>query len=440
MPARKRLEVGCAVTDIGRMKSFVEIYSGGFWQQAALFESSNGLIAFDYLPEYVFGGEPTSIALNLPVKLELLTAKVGQAETPLAFFWDLVPQGPGRQYLAGLLGFSGESASHDFPLGQHGAYASIGRTRLSTAVAFYQQQALHSVADALTDQKMLSSPQEVLQQLNSWGMLSAGTPCVQGVAPKFLLTQDREGNWHPDASLKDAAAQRHWILKLARGPHADDQKLLRHEEIYLRTAAACGLRAIEDPKFVNGMLFIPRFDRQVTGYGVDRLHQETLASILGRAGFGATVSLFDVVIALATHATDPGAAVGEFICRDVFNRALNNRDNHLRNTSVQVLQNGVVQLTPMYDVSPMYLDREGISRTNNWTLPDVGQTNNWDQIIDNLELEDVVKSRAVAMLKCFASEHLPRLPELLAFYGADQDVIEVCKPYIQAQCLMLARI
>src|SRR3546814_6286628 len=85
-----------------------------------------------------------------------------------------------------------------------------------------------------------------VEQLAIHSMLAAGTPGVQGVAPKFLLTQDEEGRWFPDTALPDARARRHWIVKLPRGRHGTDFRILRHEAIYLQAAAASGLRRSEE--------------------------------------------------------------------------------------------------------------------------------------------------------------------------------------------------
>src|SRR3546814_20712949 len=49
-----------------------------------------------------------------------------------------------------------------------------------------------------------------VEQLAIHSMLAAGTPGVQGVAPKFLLTQAEEGRWFPDTALPAARARRPW--------------------------------------------------------------------------------------------------------------------------------------------------------------------------------------------------------------------------------------
>src|SRR3546814_11664631 len=81
-----------------------------------------------------------------------------------------------------------------------------------------------------------------VEQLAIHSMLAAGTPGVQGVAPKFLLTQDEEGRWFPDTALPDARARRHWIVKLPRGRPGPDFRILPPEALYLPATGARGLR------------------------------------------------------------------------------------------------------------------------------------------------------------------------------------------------------
>jgi len=77
---------------------------------------------------------------------------------------------------------------------------------------------------------------------------------------------------HGDAVLPDADASQHLIAKLPRGSTAADHK-------------------------------IPRFDRRMRNGKVERLHQESVASILGLSGFDQRPSLFEVVAGIRKAAT-----------------------------------------------------------------------------------------------------------------------------------------
>ncbi len=422
------------------MDSTIERFAQGQWHPAATVSVTQRAVRFEYLPEYVFGKDPGPVALSLPVGMETQSIEIGAAVTPLAFLWDVVPQGRGRQYLAGLLGVSDQDPAQDLPLAQHGAYAPIGRLRLDTAVRFYQDHTDGQPAVGFTTDDMNHRSDAFLEQLSIHNMLAAGTPGVQGVAPKFLLTQDADHRWYPDVALPDSKAHQHWIIKLARGRDPVDLRILRHEAIYLQAAAACGLRTIEGPIYRDGMLFLRRFDRQVSADGVTRLHQETLASLAGVPGFGRSASLFALTERLAVVATNPAETVGEFLCRDVLNRALRNPDNHLRNTSVQQLPDGKVQLTPLYDISPMYLDRELITRTCAWLGPQRQMVDDWNTVLDLLELDETIKLAAACKLREFGATQLPKLAEHLRDLGADADIIEACRPAIDQQISKLQEI
>ncbi|MDH5821979.1 HipA domain-containing protein [Luteimonas sp. RD2P54] len=397
-------------------------------------------IRLEYLPEYVFGEAAEPLALALPPTMEILQAPLAPQTGPLAFLWDLVPQGRGRQHLAGLLGISDQDPARDLFLAQHGAFAPIGRLRLDTAVRFYEEHAASTPAPGFTLDDMVHRTDAFLEQLSVHGMLAAGTPGVQGVAPKFLLTQDETERWYPDVALPEARARAHWIVKLPRGRHETDFRILRHEAIYLQVAAACGLRSIDRPLHREGMLFLPRFDRRIEGGRVVRLHQETLATLAQMPGFGRSACLFDATERLARHATHPEIEISEFLCRDVLNRALRNPDNHLRNTSVQQLPDGTVQLTPLYDLGPMYLDRELIARASAWRGANNETLDDWNAILERLAIEEAIKPSVAQALVAFAETQLPRLVERLAALEADADIIEACKPAIEAQIRGLRRV
>jgi serine/threonine-protein kinase HipA len=419
------------------MESLVEVYVEGAWLPAATLVVTPQHVSFDYLPDYVFGANPQRVALSLPVSMKIYQDRVGTTSTPLAFLWDLVPQGRGRQYLEGVLPIPASNPNHDLMLAQHGAFAPIGRLRLDTAVAFYNEQTAGQPAQGFTRDDMHRRTDAFLEQLAMHSMLAAGTPGVQGVAPKYLLTQDTGGTWYPDVALPDDRAHQHWLVKLPRGRDEQDRRVLRHEAVYLRAAHACGLNSIRDPEYGDGMLFVRRFDRQVVNGTVLRFHQETLASLTCSPGFGIGASLFDLTRTIAEVTSKPAQMVAEFLCRETFNRALRNPDNHLRNTSIQQREDGAVQLTPLYDVSPMYLDAELIARTCRWTLPNRQTVDNWDDIFDNLLLDKAVKTEAACLLKEFGETRLPMLTDLLRDLEADEQIIEACRLTIDREITKL---
>src|SRR6185369_16180261 len=120
-------------------------------------------------------------------------------------------------------------------------------------------------------------------------------------------------------------------------------------------------------------------------------HQESLASLVGLTAFGQPVSLFELAAALARYASDPAVELGEFMKRDILNMALRNTDNHPRNTAVQRLPSGSVQLTPLYDFAPMYLDRHQLPRHCSWRLGKSVELTDWELIFEALSVSTAIK-------------------------------------------------
>lgn len=418
------------------MHSIVEIFVNGQWVRAAEFTSQGRYKAtFEYLIDYVFSDNPSPVSLSFPVNTKRfgIDSETGAPECP-AFLLDLVPQGRGRKLLTQELGVA-DSEDQDLSLVQHGAFNPIGNLRIDTAVAFYkdwEERNRNHRTDGFTFEDIITRKEEFLEHIWMHAMYAAGTTGVQGAAPKFLLTQNKEGLWFADAALPDAEATKHWLVKQPRGTHETDYTILRNGAAYLRVSARCGLRTGGKPMYEGDMLFVPRFDRAIEPNGLQRLHQETLASLCGMRGFGLTASLFSLVEGFRRHVTDPVAEIVEFIQRDILNLAMKNTDNHARNTSVQRLPDGTIQLTPIYDFAPMYLDREMILRGCRWSTPERRDIIDLSAIIDKLSLSGTDKQYVATRLHAFSGT-IVNLPEIMDECGVDRGIIEHCIPSIDQQ-------
>jgi serine/threonine-protein kinase HipA len=415
-------------------RSTIEIFRSGHWVPAADFTPAGkgpytGI--FEYRLDYVFGDEPLPISLALPISSERSGLdQVGNAPNCPAFLLDLVPQGRGREYLVKELGIPAGDES-DLVLAQYGAFNPIGNIRLDTAVRYYQKQTSGVAVRGFTINEILSRKPDFLEHIFHHAMLHAGTSGVQGAAPKFLLTQDADGRWFADNALPDDEAMKHWLVKLPRGTHETDVTILRNELAYLQVARQCGLRSHGTPMLHDDMLFVERFDRAVTEDGLQRLHQESLASLAGIIGFGARSSLFDLCDAIRRYTTNPVREISEFIKRDILNLAMRNTDNHARNTAVQRLPNGEIRLTPVFDVAPMYLDREMIVRSCRWKA-EGKEVDQWADIIDTLNLGNDDKLAVAANIRKFLPE-VSALERVMLDCGVDQSIIDDCKQPIEEQ-------
>ena len=432
------------------MAALLQLHHLGRWHDAGVLTAQGDeRCRFDYLVDYVFARHAQPVALGLPVALQGLgfdeddsaDAAPRAAGLP-AFLYDLIPQGRGRAHLLGLLNRS-DSERLLTPLLLAGAFNPIGRLRISSAVAFYEEQLRRnpngSRLRGFSIDDIVAKADAFLEQLSLHAMLSAGTTGVQGVAPKFLLAQDPDGLWFADLALPDERARRHWIVKLPRGRSDDDLLVHRHEAAYLRLAGALGLRTPGAVELHGRMLFTERFDRRVTADGVVRLHQESLASLAGLRGFGAPTTQNQLLAALRRHASDRAAETLEFLQRDVFNLALRNTDNHARNSAVQTLEDGRVRLTPLFDVAPMFRDPELIPRSVHWRDAAGRRLDDWRAVLDSLALADDERRALTQGLQAFG-RRLEQLPALAVDHGVEPPILDACRASIEQQLEQLQRL
>jgi serine/threonine-protein kinase HipA len=418
------------------MDCHIEIFYEGQWLEAAALSFSdvvrNGFRAsdcvFEYDLDYAFLNAPLPVSLGFSVDADRHRL---QAWPP--FLYDLVPQGNGRKFLLERMQLPDAQAS-DLPLLLAGAFNPIGRLRVREAVAYFEAHVeRHGLAaDGFDFNELILRAPEFHEAMMVHGMLAAGGTGVQGVAPKYLLTEAHDGRWYPDAALADAQAERHFIVKRPRGPSEADRKVLRNEARYMEVAQRFGIRSFDLPSVHGDMLFIPRFDRRARNGCVERFHQESVASIAGLAGFGIQANQFDLLAAIRAVVDVPIEETIEFIRRDVLNLAMRNTDNHARNTAVHTVD-GVTRITPLFDFAPMYLDPEGITRAARWYQPDTRrELRRWEDILPHLCLPAEELSQLVEVLVTFGGQ-LAGLQDCMREVGVDEDIVEFLVPSIEAQ-------
>lgn len=419
----------------------IEIHVDGQWRPAATLQVYGAArCRFEYLPDYVFSDAPQPVALGLPLGMapdRFVDGPTGREpdRRPPAFLYDLVPQGKGRKYLLDQLSLS-DGDDMVLPLVLAGAFNPIGNLRFTSALAFFREEARRN-ADPATDQgfdfrEIVARSQEFLDHLSLHAMLASGTTGVQGVAPKFLLTSDTQGRWFADMALPDDRAHAHWLLKLPRGKSEADRAVLRNEAGFLLLAERCGLRTFAKPQMHNEILFVRRFDRQVIDGKLHRLHQESLASLCDLRGFGVPASQQTLLEGLRRVVSDPLGETIEFMKRDVLNLAMRNTDNHARNTAVQRTADGTVQLTPVFDFAPMYLDDEVIVRSCHWRDAQGRTQRTWTEVVSSLNVPQTERAHIAAALAQFA-QVVAALPEIARDCGIEPAVIEACRVTIDAQ-------
>ena len=356
--------------DVASVRLFGDVRQGWRTQSYTGYEVS-------WAFEHINARDAHALSCRFPVGLE----PTQLSHWPV-FLIDMLPQGFGRRELLRRLGLPETSEQpSDWPLLLGGAGNSIGNLRVKEAAQWLEQH--RGPEHGFTDEEVAVRADEFAEYLASHGLFLAGSSGIQGEWPKLLLTRADNGLLYLDHSLPDEQAREHFIVKFGRGRNEQLAQILRHEAVYMHLAQQLGLRVHAPLTLCQRALFIPRFDRRIHPAGVERLGQESIASLTGKVGFESVPSHDEVCRQLVLRCTDPQTEVLEYLRRDVANLALGNKDNHARNTAVQRDFSGHINLTPLYDFAPMYLHPDGIARRIRWKDND-GVHIDWVKVIDTV--------------------------------------------------------
>lgn len=394
--------------------------------------SSATYYSMEHAIEYMGLRDGHAVSNHFPVNLES-----NNEPTWPAFLVDLLPQGYGRKELLRRLGRPEyEEESADWSLLRIGASNPIGNLRIKEAHEWLLQQYSDQLVQGFSLQEIIERSDDFLESLASFGLFISGSSGVQGEWPKLLMTQGKDGLFYLDHALPDMEAKQHWLIKFSRGTDERLNKILNQEALYMQLAEYLGLRVFKELELHGRTLFIPRFDRQVTEQGVERIAQESLAAFSGKVGFGVTMTHNEVCCVIMQNCTNPEQEIIEYIKRDLANIALGNKDNHTRNTAFQRLTNGEIRLSPLFDFAPMWLHPDGIARCTRWKNDD----NQWASIANQLT---ECTTLSIDQVKALFSEQLPLYQGLLdkmRAIGIDAEIIENSAHRIQNICNQLKEI
>jgi len=159
------------------------------------------------------------------------------------------------------------------------------------------------------------------------------------------------GGARPKASVF-APDQSLWIAKFPS--KQDDVNVGAWEMVVHELAVLCGLNVpeakLESFSKTGNTFLTRRFDRE----GKQRIHFASAMTLLGKndgAGAQDGSSYLDIASVLRKYGATPGKDLKELWKRMVFNMAVSNTDDHLRNHGF-ILSNEGWKLSPAYDVNP----------------------------------------------------------------------------------------
>lgn len=371
----------------------LQVHHNGQWQDAARLGFAQpelglaGRCHLVYESEYLVKHlEELQNRLGLAVSANFpLSWDVRYLEQAPAFLLDILPSGAARRFLLARLAAQRPKDLHlDLHLLASYAAAPIGHLRVKQAA----EQLVPSMHSGFSRQEVVQRDAAFIEYAYELGATIGGATGAGGEAPKLLLTENAQGRLFPDAALEDTLARQHWFVKFARNKaSARDQDILRSEYCYYQAVSRLGLSTVA----VTGMaleeankpsLWMHRFDRVITGQTVQRIAVESLYSLAQINQPGAYMQHTNALACLVELWRNAGqhaqvdAMIFDYLRRDLLNQILGNSDNHGRNIAVLRTQTGV-ELAPIYDLAPMVMDDEGITRTTKWphSVEQGGQVN-----------------------------------------------------------------
>jgi len=359
----------------------LQIFSAGKWHDAMILRFDKPEKGFEsrcsfgyetpYLVENVEAiGSPFSKAVSALYPLDW----EGRRFSTPAFVYDIAPAGAAKRFLLARLGQ--EKPAHigaDLYLLGQSTPAPIGNMRIKeSAEAVDEREPI-----GFKREDVVHRDSRFLEYAYEQGAAIGGATGAGGEAPKLLLTENKAGLLYPDAVLGDEEVRQHWFIKFARNKGSlVDQDILRSEFHYYKALQKLGIETIA----VEGLaleeaskpsLWMQRFDREVTSGEVSRFAVESIYSLAQVTAPGSAMNHMDVIRMLAGlwrkagQASQIPALVTDYLRRDLINKILGNSDNHGRNIAI-IRQESSFRLAPIYDLAPMVMDDEGVTRTTKW--------------------------------------------------------------------------
>lgn len=379
----------------------LQLYESGNWLDAMTLvfadpeKGFEGPCRFGYKTGYVaqhleFIDSPFSRAVSARMPLNWDSASLKNAP---AFLHDIAPAGAAKRFLMSRVGQDKpEGVSADLFLLGRSTPAPIGNMRIKESAEVVDDRP----AMGFRREDVIARDNTFLEYAYEQGAAIGGATGAGGEAPKLLMAQSQDGLLYPDAVLSDEQVEQHWFVKFARNrANQTDQIILKSEFHYYKALNALGI----DTVAVDGLalelatkpsLWMKRFDRKVSDQGVERFAVESIYSLAGVTVPGSYMNHLEVIQLLARLWAQAGQEkqipelLSDYLRRDLINKILGNSDNHGRNTSI-IRGPDSFRLAPIYDLAPMVMDDEGVTRTTKWpkNLEVAGEVK-WREVCDAL--------------------------------------------------------
>ena len=311
----------------------------------------DSLCAFEYDPAFV-ASELSISPFNLPLKSEVFIAKRTPFNGGFGVFDDSLPDGWGNLIFDRYLKSKGIDPTKLTLLQRLALVGSTGRGALE-----YRPDYSESTGDEIVDfDKLASDAQKILTSDYNGDSLDTlyrfgGSP--GGARPKVFVTIDGK----------------EWLVKFKAAQDPDNIGEIEYK--YSLLAKECGIGMPETRLFEGKYFGVERFDRTPAG----KVHTVSAAGLLGADYRVPSLDYLDL-LKLCHILTKNMEEVYALFRLMVFNVAINNRDDHAKNFSFQLIE-GEWRLSPAYDLLPS----AGFNGFHTTTVNNNGEPNVEDMLI-----------------------------------------------------------
>ncbi|MEN0105266.1 MAG: HipA domain-containing protein [Pseudomonas sp.] len=362
----------------------IQVFADGVWQDAYNLRFENplnpreGTCITGYLAPFYLNNMAceNSFFENSVSVVHRLDMNIYSAQGYPAFLLDIIPAGAAFRSLKKRFETrKPDDVALELFLLERCTPSPIGHMRIKQSLSYLDE----GEPMGFTRQEVAERNSDFLEYAYEQGAAIGGATGAGGEAPKLLLAEDHQGLLFAEATLAVEQTRRHWFVKFPRNRAlAIDRDILRAEyqyycaisEIGMNTISTDGLALMDDGEH-KPSLWMPRFDREVGAQGIVRRPVESIYSLCDVTENGAflghefVLGRLGEIWAMAGQGDELFDLTVEYIARDLLNRILGNSDNHGRNMSI-IRDAGTLKLAPIYDLAPMVLDPDGISRVLKW--------------------------------------------------------------------------
>lgn len=383
-----------------------------------------GVVRFEYEQSFLDTGLNLS-PLKLPfIKETYINNDEKYFQTLAGVFFDSLPDKFGTKVMERYYESKGKTA-HDLTVLQKLIYIGskgMGALEYEPSEEFLDDfesiepleiRELYESTRKIVEGKTTQTIKEILTLMGS--SIQAG-----GARPKATVGWKREDNLITNSRLQDDNYEQ-WLVKFdaidENGIATDFTKL---EYVYMSMAKECGINIPEIDLIQDQNLnhfAIKRFDRDNS----NKLHMHSLASMV-HVNFNEPLHYsYDEAMRVVRFITKDARAVEEFYKRAVFNVLARNQDDHAKNTSFLMDEQGKWSLSPAYDIT--YAN--GNHYTKNHQMSIVGKVNNFTR-------EDLITlGTNIGMKKSKAEEIINHTAEVVTSFLQRAIDIKIRKDLIE---------